>query len=498
MNPKTVLKEPVLLAAIVAPFGCWLVVKYLGLDFWYDELYTLRHFVCVPLRETVTSYIAPNNHIFFSLISNVYLKLLGIATPYEAMDAAWRLRLLPLAATLGTLVYVYLIGRRHLDAAIARTSLLILVTTIPFFNFAVQFRGYSLSMCLLCALVYHLWRAESRASRVDEMLVVVTGALALYTTPLNLYFVLALLLISLATSVRRRLRRSLLLGSAIVVASVLHIPVWGELVSSSAVQSRGMFAVGTLTSVLPRTLLYFVSERWFLLPLVILPLFDRFRRAGADRALVDRTRWLLALLLIPFLLSFMRGDRPYERVFVSLCPIFALFVATQMHLLAGSIPSGSLRVRRVVAVLVFGYCQWTFASGLGGADEQARLDVLAGRKHQSLRRNYYQARYRPSELLATFSETPGAASVPLVCYYTGDEVAMRMYLDKFGLRYYRKDDLPKILRDRGGAWVVTAFPGKFEEAVSASFPGWRAHRLNDVPAFFNIFQLTTTSGDEAA
>ncbi|MFK7775093.1 MAG: hypothetical protein AB8F94_23330 [Saprospiraceae bacterium] len=46
---------------------------HLNLDFWNDEIYTLKHFIFAPIATTLSDYHVPNNHIFFNLINNIYL-----------------------------------------------------------------------------------------------------------------------------------------------------------------------------------------------------------------------------------------------------------------------------------------------------------------------------------------------------------------------------------------------------------------------------------------
>ena len=41
---------------------------HLNNEMWNDEIYTLLHFVLVPLQTTLFDYHVPNNHIFFSLL----------------------------------------------------------------------------------------------------------------------------------------------------------------------------------------------------------------------------------------------------------------------------------------------------------------------------------------------------------------------------------------------------------------------------------------------
>ena len=48
----------------------WIQKDHINLDFWNDEIYTLKHFVFAPITTTLSDYHVPNNHIFFNRIKN--------------------------------------------------------------------------------------------------------------------------------------------------------------------------------------------------------------------------------------------------------------------------------------------------------------------------------------------------------------------------------------------------------------------------------------------
>src|ERR1700733_8756601 len=47
---------------------------FINNELWQDELYTLDHFVLVPISTTLSDYHSSNNHFVFNLIANIYLK----------------------------------------------------------------------------------------------------------------------------------------------------------------------------------------------------------------------------------------------------------------------------------------------------------------------------------------------------------------------------------------------------------------------------------------
>lgn len=507
---------------ILIPFFFWLC-RYVSLDFWFDEVFTLKHFVFVPLTQTVTDYSYPNNHIFFNLISNVYLRLIGVRDIYSLMECPGAIRLLPLLYTMVTSAYVYLIGRRFFNKSVANLFLLFLLTTVPYYNFALQVRGYSLSIMLLSMMVYHLWNFERKCDILDALLIVFFSGLALYTIPLNLYFILSVAIFYLLVPVVGRIRKRgvkspnpevekpqkstlsgessgtdeyffivILIGTGIALAVLLYYPVVGRVVQNPFVESSGLFCWETLSRKMPTALYYFISSRYLLLPAVVLGLFylvsHRKSGMGGNEEFLLRTKFCAALTLTPFILSFVRGDRPYLRVFVNLTLPFSLFVGLCVHSLLESIPPLRSKTLWITAAM-FLYCNLVFALGVMRIEKRLMRDIETGHKSQNIYYNYYQAHYHPLLLLRNFKQRYETDSVPLVVYEF-DEVALPEYLRKFDIKARDRNALDEILQTEARVFVITAFPDRFRRMIARRYPGFRCTRINERLQFHNILLLT--------
>ena len=143
------------LAFVLILFGGWLARHYLGLEFWYDEVYTLRHFVLVPWRTTLTDYHFPNNHLLFSLLLRLWTGLLGATGFADLVEAPERTRLLPLLFSLGAIVQVFRTARRFVGRGESWIAASVLAGSVPFLSFAVQLRGYSLGLWLTATALHH-------------------------------------------------------------------------------------------------------------------------------------------------------------------------------------------------------------------------------------------------------------------------------------------------------------------------------------------------------
>ncbi len=490
------LREGLFLAAVGVAFIAWLW-QYLRLDFWYDEAFTLTNYVFVPLGTTLTDYSFPNNHVLANLLSNLFLGALGIDTIHRLADSTWLIRLLPLACSLVTLGYVYAVGRRWFDRFTGLAAVTVLATTVPFLNFAVQVRGFSLSMMLLTMLLYHSSAFARRPAWRHAVAVTALAALALYAIPLNLYFILSLAGVVVAgylAAVRRatRLPRPLpllllLLLAGTGIAALLYSPMLGDVVTNRFVRSHGLFNTATVFESLPRVLGYFMAPRHaFWAVVAAAPVAWVLARRRGSALPGPPLLAGIALLLGPFLLSFVRGDQPWLRVFVNLAPVFALLVAAALRCFGDALPRLRRHAPLVLAVLL-AYCvamTWVARRNISG---RLLRDIETGARSQDIYYNYYQAYYRPDDLLARFGHDRDPA-VPVVLFDV-DWAALPVYLDRHSVPVLGPDALDAALRRHGRAYVAAAQAPRFVAFVRQHYPGLAARKLYPEPDFHSVFEL---------
>ncbi len=91
------------------------------------------------------------------------------------MDHPWVIRIWQLPYTIITFAIFYLLCEKFFNKNIAIISTILLATSIPYYNFALQVRGYSLSIMLLCIVLYCLWNFEQRFRWIDGLLLAVAS-----------------------------------------------------------------------------------------------------------------------------------------------------------------------------------------------------------------------------------------------------------------------------------------------------------------------------------
>ena len=153
-----------LLAAILFYF-LWLMIPRLQDNLWNDEIYTLKNFTLVSFHHTVTDYHVPNNHVFYNLCDNAYLKLLGIHQIKAVMERPQILRLPLLFLALLTIICAFKTGKLIAGDKAGLLAAGILVVTISFQNFCLQVRGYPFSqffdLLLIFATLAYLFKPHS-------------------------------------------------------------------------------------------------------------------------------------------------------------------------------------------------------------------------------------------------------------------------------------------------------------------------------------------------
>lgn len=516
--------QTALVVILLLPFVYFGLREYVNLDFWFDEIYTFQYFVFKSLKIISQDYHVPNNHILFNLINHIYLDMIGTQDLFGLMDSPYKIRILMLLYSIVTAVYIYLIGNKFFNLFIACVALGILSTTIPYYNFAFQVRGYGLSIMLVCMFLYHLFSFEQDGGWYHSVAVIVLGTLLLYTIPLNLYVLSSVMVFYFFLGFRKvsekvapdssnigntissgngpererqaRKRARVLvisIGLSVAMAVALYLPVLASVVDNSYVASEGFFNANILQHVMPQTYIWFLSKRYLLLPFMAAGALIFFLQCLKHRRIEFSRQYLFctAILTLPFLMSFVRGGDPYYRVFVNLTPIFSLFAAVNLYYCL-HLSKRKSKVAPVAAViLIVVYSQIVFVLEVQSNRNLIKSDIKNAKISQNLYRNYYQAYYRPLNLLVANAEQLRKEKGSLYTYFV--ESGMWTYLSKFQLEYEEVNSLDELSEikfkiNRISHYFITGHPYQFLEAMSATHPKMKCRQINVDPGFHNLFQ----------
>ena len=134
-----------------------LLMRLFNRDFYCDEIYTLYHFVYTPLHNTIFEYQQGggglNNHFLFSVMMNLYVKLIHVDFTY-LLNHPLIIRLPMVLFSVVTIHYINKIG--------GWMAVLLLCTTLPYLYYVTLIRGYSLSIMLMTGLFYYLQKGTNK------------------------------------------------------------------------------------------------------------------------------------------------------------------------------------------------------------------------------------------------------------------------------------------------------------------------------------------------
>jgi hypothetical protein len=548
-------------AAVALPWLFW-GLKYLGQDLWWDEITSLIYYSLQPFKETVNHLESTNNHIFFNLVINAFTRVIGERDFYALIDRLPLLRGLQLAFAAVTVLFTYRIGSKFLAPGTGLLAAIVLVTTVPFLNFMEQLRGYSLSMMFVVLVLYHLGCYED-TERKRHLLWVVLGVFCLvYTVLSNAYFVLGLGAIYALQWLRvpglRRVSLRILITLAIAgcLLALAYAPVWDDFrqVYARTLGAAPPYRTFVLRERLPDVLYGFMSFR-YALPILFLAgsffLVRGFRRPEAAdrsgaRSELYRFTQLNVLLLLPFGVSFLRNELPFDRTFIHLVPILALVVGVAIQALVRSLTF--LRPRPLVApIALYIYCIATLVYAHHNIQGRLLEDLTTGTRDQDILYNYYLSdHFTPDADTRRYAALLAQARRPVIGVDDVDRFTTSFHFNRFDVPYFvtvsidevragaggqtrylgtywrtngkqswpplthteLEFELPAdaegkefrtlyallrqkgVLRDRNpDCYVVTAFPDRFVSIVGRAHPQLRLERLSDRVSYLNLFAV---------
>lgn len=189
---------------------------------WYDELYTYYYFISRGPVYAAIHWPLPNNHVGYSALS-ACLIIFG--------NAAVALRGVSWICSLGSLIFLYRIGRKCFAGYLALVPAFIFAQMSMVNQLAVQGRGYALvTFCYLTAL-WELFQitVEHRQKKKDYILFGLSLVIALWAIPSSLYVVMPVCIIGGVVLLAQKEYRTLL---HLIVTSLL-----------SAVCTAGLYGI---------------------------------------------------------------------------------------------------------------------------------------------------------------------------------------------------------------------------------------------------------------
>jgi len=448
----------------ILPFAYW-AYRYVNVDLWYDEVTSIDHFVLCSFAKTLFYYPLPNNHVFFNFTNQLISRLFSIRDLSQIVEHVYVLRLFQALITLFTAYYSVQIVKRVFKLNYSLLVIPVLFTTIPFMNFSLQLRGYNLSSLFLIMVVYHTWAFIEKRGKRDSVLIVISSALLIYTVPSNIYM-LASVLITLAlffifrkkqveTDYNVYFKPIALIVLGIGLCTILYLPILKDIIFNDYA-SRDAISVLYSLELMPNLLLAFLSKRYLLAILFIAGSWFVIRKS--DKGEKQSLFFFLCLLLFPFIISFLHQKFPFQRVFVSLSPIFCILITIPIIKLIQKIPNSSLKAICVIIIPI--YCIGMFLNEIKNNDiEISNKLVFEGRVTQNIYQNYYLSdSFNQKETIKYLRSIGGNKTV--VLYNQIDFPSAYLYLSMNGVNFIHADsreELGQFILNNKTTILLTSF-----------------------------------------
>ncbi len=484
---------PWLVILVIAIVGTFYRV---GLDLWNDELYTLDKFTLVPIRTVLYDYHVPNNHILYNLFNHFVLNLFDVFNLNSLLSDPWILRVVSGVYSTISVVAIFFIAKEKWDKRTAILTVVFLLSSWPFMNYAFQIRGYALSSCLLSLLVLVLYRFDRSNLKYLLFASIVALSFALIVTvPLNLYVLLVIGLFfggrvlfswyKTKQLLSENHRSDLILATAVLLgalaALMFYVPIFSEVFFNEYTVSQHLFHPHTL-EVFFHFLIQYLSNKWILLLVFVFGISMLKIRSFEP----DKRKDIVLLLLLcfgPFVISFVRGDWPPSRSFVTLMPYFSLLLAVcTITVLKLFVASEKLK-SNIVAVLSL-YCGIVFVIDIEKSEQMSQYNLMRGKRMHDLNANFFQTDYAPFDQ-AKLLEKHNQANLPVILEST-EEYGFKYYLDDIGMRYIRPENTDSVLKEiRGDYYVVSRRPFQVIKSLGV-MPAKTVEILSDKLNFHTI------------
>lgn len=482
----------VVVPTVLAIAQLLLLLPLTSTDFWYDEVMSLEEFILVLVKKTLTDYPAPNNHIFFSLLMNYWLKLFGISSFAQAAENVWIVRLLPTIISAITVVAVYFTGKKIGGKYTGLLSAVSFMCILPFYNYGVQVRGYGLSMLLVALLANTVVSQYNTHKKIWTVLTALLIALFLYTIPSNLYPVLGLLAITgfclVNISSKRGIKAAvssphltvfIAATAGILLAITAYLPVMKQVLSNDYVKSQGLFRFGIFSDALH--IFASILRPWYIiLTGIIAGIVFSISKKKKQNTVITGISWVI---LLPFIISFIRGDAPFDRTFLWICPLLALVGGYYYNFIIETLIKNDFKKRIGLALFIlFTVCGAVF--GLEEIQEKLFTDVKNEVRDYSMYYNNIHSPVHTYQNLQLLKNKGYTDSTPVYLHEV-DKYAMHGYLPALGINWEPYTDK---IKSTNTYFIITAFPTKAKEEYLQYDSAFTFTQLNREVDFVSIIK----------
>ena len=443
-----------LLSAIASVVFILFSIHFLHLDATWDEITSLWRYSITDFHNTVTNYRAPNNHVGFNLFQNFLSRIIGVTDLYSALEQTFWFRLGQGIFSIFTLYFIFKFANKFVNKTAANIALIIAITTIPFFVYSTQLRGYNFSMLFAICLLYYVWSYAQSAKSKYFFAIIGFTFLLFYTIPSNAYFILSLGFVwsihwvyeiyrtipfqkepdaPKAIDSKKIFQLLLALGIGCILTFVAFLPIIEQILNNKWVDRVPENRFFVLQEILPKLTDYFFSGRYLLIPLSFIGSLFIFKKQGQ----LSQT-WikLIGIYLLAFIVSFLRNDLPFERTFAVLFPVFVLIISIPISALISNFKK---QQSIQLGILTLGlYTLFTLNFEFNQIQSILRDNLLLEKRNFGNYYNFFQSDiYNPNASAKALSKHYHKNPYPvLLMPHELDMITQAHYLRMYGMESY--------------------------------------------------------------
>ncbi len=502
---------------VALPFMYLITTKRLHLDFWLDELISIRRHIVTTMDRALFWYPVPNNHVFINALSGIYLQLLGAKDLLHVLQTPEILRIFYLLFSLAAVAVAAFTAHRFIGRYASIIIVILWTTTIAFLNFAAQVRGYAPSLLFVSVLLLAILQYKNRPTLATGAVILVFCTLLLYTMPSNLYLLGGLLiyfglagLLALRSSPGKiSLKRDdiyvlnpalsicILIVLGCLLAVVFYLPILHDVLDNKYIVTIGFLQGTAFTHSFIEVFSAFGSNRWLVFGLALAGLLTGiFISTKRRKEILASSVFLGSSILLPFLLSMARGDDPPPRTFLFCMPAFFLLATLGLHNLFTAISkSGKKWIEIALIFMLFVYATAAFFLYYGNISTLIRQVLVTENvdfveyRDERLAASVYLDRYSVRDVINEFSDRADPAIPVLIDgNNTRYDFALTTYLETYEIEYETVSNMASITEPR--VYFFLSYPEKSLGELRVIFPVARCTIVTPTLSVYRAVECT--------
>ena len=170
---------PLAVLLVIIIFGVFFRYAYLWKPMGHDEAYTFMAFASRGLRVVITDYHLPNNHVFHTILVNLFYQVLG--------DSPAVIRLPAFIAGILLIPATYLIAKIFYDWKIGLLAASVIAVLPVLVDYSTTARGYTIIALFALMIVAISAYVKDNQNLVAWFILIGFSGLGLYTNPTMIY-----------------------------------------------------------------------------------------------------------------------------------------------------------------------------------------------------------------------------------------------------------------------------------------------------------------------